>query len=439
MPSSSMILDRIVARGRPGIDLSLERIEAVLERLGSPHRELAPIIHVAGTNGKGSVIALMRAMFEAGGARVHVYTSPTLTTLHDQIVLAGMVISEAHLSACLARVEAAADGVPLTRFEAETAAAFVAFAEIPADVVLLETGLGGRLDATNVVMPRLTVITPISLDHAELLGDTVEAIAAEKAGIIKRGATCIVGPQSDAARAVLARACRRAGSRMLSAGEDFRAYFEHGRLVFQSETQLVDLPAPQLLGRHQVENAGTAIAAVLEFGLTGVTREAIAAGLRNVRWPGRLQRLDGLVNGLLPEGYEVWVDGSHNAAAAAAVASTMGDLEERSPKPLHICIAMLASKDPESFLEPFAGIASLVVALPVPPERLAHATAPGLPPERIAAAATGIGLDARVARDLCHALASSVAAGDGEVRLLICGSLHLVGHVLAIDGDDGSL
>ena len=441
---TSALLDQIAARavaghGPAGVVLSLDRIAALLAALGNPHEALGQVIHVAGTNGKGSVIAHLSAIAEAAGLSVNSYTSPSLAGLRDQIVLGAGIVDEQALGEQLERVLDVMADAPATRFEAETAAAFLAFAQCPADVTLLETGLGGRLDATNVVAePAVTVITPISLDHREYLGETLREIALEKAGIMKRAVPVVIAAQDDEVRDVLAVEARKVGAPALISGQDWRAYEERGRLIFQSETALFDLPIPALVGRHQIENAGTAIAAALALKRDGIDQNALSSGLQAVQWPGRLQNLAGTpLARLFPDGSELWIDGGHNAAAGAALAETLAHLEERAPKPLHLIVGMLAGKDPEAFLAPFAGLAALVVATPIPPDGLTRATAPGAPAEHVTVAAQSVGITARTARDFGHALQLSVAEAEGPVRALICGSLHLAGAVLARNADDG--
>ena len=416
------------------IDLSLGRIEALLAKLGHPERRLPPVIHVAGTNGKGSVTAFLKAMLEAAGLRVHVYTSPHLVRFHERIALASAdrrsrPIGERELVERLTEVERINAGEPVTFFEITTAAAFLAFAENPADAVILEVGLGGRLDATNVVArPALGVITPIALDHADKLGATVAEIAREKAGILKTGAAAVVSMQlPEALDAIRARA-REVVAPLSVWGEDFEAFEQNGRLVFQSPERLLDLPLPALIGQHQIGNAGTAVAAALRLKWLGLTVDGIEEGLRQVRWPARMQRLDdGPLAGLLRPGSELWLDGGHNAAGGQAVAQTLAELEERAPKEVSLVAGMMRNKDAGRFLEHFRGLARRVVTVPIPagPEA-AYA------PDELATVAATVGFDAVPAADVETALRSLQGPDAGPQRILICGSLYLAGQVLAL-------
>ena len=332
------------------IDLSLGRVERLLAKLGNPHMALPAVVHIAGTNGKGSVTAYLKAMLTAAGKRVHVYTSPHLVRFHERIELAtapGLTqpISEADLVDVLSRTQSVNSGDDITQFEITTAAAFLAFAEHAAEFVLLEVGLGGRLDATNVIeRPELTVLTPISHDHADKLGNTIQAIASEKAGILKRGARCVVSQQEDEVLDVIARQAARVGAPLIVWGQDYDAYEQRGRLVVQRSDQLLDLPLPALIGRHQIINAGTAVAAALELDGAQIDEHAIERGLVSARWPARMQRIDGgPLPALLRSGSELWLDGGHNPAAGLFLAQSLADLEERSPKPLYLVVGMMNS------------------------------------------------------------------------------------------------
>ena len=438
MPTSDQLLAALKLLHPKLIDLSLGRIERLLAKLGDPHLRLPPVIHIAGTNGKGSVTAYLKAILQAAGARVHVYTSPHLVRFHERIEVAdsdgrARPISEAALVDVLVRTQAVNDGDDITQFEITTAAAFLAFAETPADVLLLEVGLGGRLDATNVVPhPALTIITPVSMDHADKLGATVEKIAAEKAGILKRGTTCVVARQSPEVLDVIRVEAAKARARLVIGGEDFDAYEQSGRLVVQLETRVLDLPCPALLGRHQIGNAGTAVAAALELArqkpALQIDERAIERGLVEVRWPARMQRLDaGPLPALLTRpGSELWLDGGHNPAAGEVLAQTLADLEDRSSKPLYLIVGMMGLKDAAGFLAPFRGLARHVVTVPIPG---AH-EAP-FAPDRLAAVARDVGLDAEIGTGIEAALRRTDALTDGPKRVLICGSLYLAGHVLA--------
>ena len=359
MDRSTAILERLLKLHPREIDLSLGRIERLMADLGHPERRLPPVIHVAGTNGKGSTTAFMRAMLEADGKRVHVYTSPHLIRFHERVRLGarggGFLVDEDELADALVHAEKINDGREITQFEITTAAALDLFARHPADVLLLEVGLGGRLDATNIVKaPLAAVITSISLDHEKFLGDTLALIAAEKAGIMKRGRPVVVAPQSDEVLAVIEHEAAVRGAELFIANQDWVALAERGRLVYQDEDGLLDLPSPRLTGRHQFTNAGTAIAALHRAGLAPAVA-AIEAGLASVEWPARLQRLTaGALVQRARTGSEVWLDGGHNPGAGLVVAEAMADLEERVPRPLFLIVGMLNTKDPVGFFRPFA-------------------------------------------------------------------------------------
>lgn len=418
------------------IDLSLERIATLLERLGAPQRKLPPVIHVAGTNGKGSTTAFMRAMLEAAGQRVHTYTSPHLVRFHERIRLArepgrSSDIEEAELVAYLTQVTAANAGDPMTFFEMTTAAAFVAFEDIPADVVLLEVGLGGRLDATNLIAkPAVTVITPISLDHTELLADRVEDIAKEKAGILKPGVTAVIGPQESGVHDVLEEVATRVGATLRVFGQDFDAYEQNGRLVYQGEDRVLDCRLPELLGRHQITNAGVAIAALLLGDLPfRISEDAIERGLAEVYWPARMSRLNGgpLIQ-IVGEGTELWLDGGHNPAAGAVLGQFLAELEERAPKPTFLIVGMMQKKNVEGFIGPFQDLAREVLAVPIPGHQSSALSAAELA-DRISRA----GLPVCEAASVLDALRQIVAVEPSEKRILICGSLYLAGAVLAFE------
>lgn len=416
------------------IDLSLGRIEGLLAKLGDPHKRLAPVVHIAGTNGKGSVAALLKAMLEAAGSRVHVYTSPHLVRFNERIVLAGESgrkagpIAEDKLCELLEQVEAINAGDPMTFFEITTAATFLAFAETPTDAVILEVGLGGRLDATNVIdRPRLSIITPVSIDHADKLGVTVGLIAAEKAGILKRGVTAVIGRQDEEAMPVIQAAADKVGAPLIVYGQDFDAYEQRGRLVFQAEHRLLDLALPALVGPHQIGNAGIAIAAALELPEFGLDERTIERGLTGVEWPARMQRLSaGPLTAMLQPGSELWLDGGHNPAGAQALADTLAGLEERAPKPLVLVLALMGQKNARGYLAHFRGLARQVVTVPIPG---AH-EAPW-PPEALAELARDAGLQASHAGSVPDALAR-IEAEAGAKRIVICGSLYLAGAVLAL-------
>jgi dihydrofolate synthase/folylpolyglutamate synthase len=437
MDSSDALMARFLALHPRTIDLSLGRIESLLARLNHPERRLPPVIHVAGTNGKGSTIAFMRAILEAGGLAAHVYTSPHLVRFHERIRMGGIgggtFVPEERLAEAFARCEAANAGDPITVFEITTAAALLLFSESPADVLLLEVGLGGRVDATNVIAePACAVVTPIGRDHAEYLGDTLESVATEKAGIFKRGCPAVIAAQDYAeADSVLCRHAERIGATPIVVGkQDFSVHEESGRFVYQDETELFDLPRPRLAGRHQLVNAGTAIAALRAAGFGDLGTDAYEAGLRNVDWPGRLQRLTrGRLADLMPKDSELWLDGGHNADGGRILAAAMADLSERSNVPLVLVVGLLGTKDAEGFLKNFVGLARVLVAVPIPGQLAAR------PADEVARIAESVGIDTRVARGTEAALMSlSDIAFEQPPRVLICGSLYLAGAVLEANG-----
>ena len=416
------------------IDLSLGRIERLLGELGGPERRLPPVIHVAGTNGKGSTVAFMRAMLEAAGRCVHVYTSPHLVRFNERIRLAGpdggRLIADTDLADVLGECERVNAGQSISLFEITTAAALLAFARAPADVLLLEVGLGGRFDATNVVAhPAASVITPVSMDHPEFLGTSVERIAFEKAGILKRGAPAVFAAQGEAALAVLTREAEYLGIRPVIGGQDYATREERGRLVFEDERGLLDLPLPRLSGRHQQINAGAAIA-TLRLLEADFPSRAFEAGLGTADWPARLQRLPrGPVPALAPEGAEVWLDGGHNAEGGRVLAEAMAEFEERSARPLVLICGMLTTKDAAGFLLPFKDLAQEVVAVPVSGDHEGRAAAD------LAAVAATVGLRS-TADETVETAMRTLAARDWPVppRVLITGSLYLAGEVLRMNG-----
>ena len=437
MDSSDALMARFLALHPRTIDLSLGRIERLLARLGHPERKLPPVIHVAGTNGKGSTIAFMRAILEAAGLAAHVYTSPHLVRFHERIRIGaiggGHFVPEDQLADAFARCEAANEGEPITVFEITTAAALLLFSEQPADVLLLEVGLGGRVDATNVIdSPAAAVVTPIGRDHAEYLGDTVEAVATEKAGIFKKGCPAIIAAQDYAeADSVLCHLAEAAGATPIRVGnQDFSVHAERGRLVYQDDLDLFDLPKPRLNGRHQFTNAGTAIAALRAAGFGDIGTAAIEAGLNNVEWPGRLQRLNrGRLSELVPPGAELWLDGGHNIDGGRILAAAMADLGERSDVPLVLIVGLLGTKDAEGFLRNFIGLARVLMAVPIAGQMAAR------PAYEVASIATDVGLNAQSAPSVEAALESlGDIAFEKPPRILICGSLYLVGAVLTANG-----
>ena len=403
------------------IDLTLDRMERLLAALDHPERALPPVVHIAGTNGKGSTLAMIRAGLEGAGARVHAYTSPHLARFHERIRLAGELIGEDHLTALLDEIMAANGGASITFFEATTCAAMLGFSRTPADYLLLEVGLGGRVDATNVIdRPALCVITPVSLDHQQYLGDTLAAIAGEKAGILKRGVPCVVGPQApEALEAIEARAARL-GAPLLVHGQHWHCFADAGRMVFQDENGLLDLPLPNLPGPHQIDNAGAALAALRALG-----RGDPEAAVTRAHWPARMQRLrhGPLIDAAGP-GIELWLDGGHNPAGGEAVAATLAAMPAR---PTHLICGMLNTKDVTGYMRPLAPHVASLAAVSIPGE------AATLPAEATRDAARNVGIPAESAEGVLAAL-QAIRARDASARVLICGSLYLAGQVLRENG-----
>ena len=420
--SSDAILDRMMALHPKIIDLTLDRVWRLLAALDNPQDRLPPVIHIAGTNGKGSTQAMIRAGLEGAGKSVHAYTSPHLARFHERIRLAGELISEAHLTEVLDECYAKNGGENITYFEITTCAALLAFARTPADYTLLEVGLGGRLDATNVIeKPALSVITPVSIDHEQFLGNTLAKIAGEKAGIIKRGVPVVVGPQEDEAMEVIEDVAARLGAPLIAHGQHWHVYEERGRLIFQDETGLLDLPMPALIGAHQVQNAGMALAVLRHLGADEVACEAAMA---RAEWPARMQRLKA---GPLVEaaaGAELWLDGGHNAAAGHALADVLAGLPKR---PTHLICGMLNTKDVTGYMAPLVPHVESLTAISIPGEAATLST------EETEAAAQSVGITATRAENALSAL-QAIIANDPSARVLICGSLYLAGHILRENG-----
>ncbi|HBK92676.1 MAG TPA: bifunctional folylpolyglutamate synthase/dihydrofolate synthase [Parvularcula sp.] len=416
------VLEQVAVRRPALIDLGLSRVERTLDRLGAPHRRTPPVFHVAGTNGKGSTCAYVRAILEASGARVHAFTSPHLVRYAERITLAGAEIADAAFIAAIRRVDEAAGADDLTLFETITCAAFIAFAETPADYLVLEVGLGGRLDATNVIdRPLAAAVTPIALDHQNFLGDTLAAIAAEKAGIFRSAAPAVIGPQSAEAMAVFERAAARLRAPLFAFGSAWTSWTENGRLIYQDELGLSDLAPPRLIGAHQFMNAGLAVACVRAAGLS-FTDEILSAGLQGARWPARLQRLkSGPLVKALGAGGELWLDGGHNPHAARALSLALADMEEKNSRPLILITGMQENKDIDGFFAAFSGLAASVLAV-----QADHSGA--RTPDDVAAAAARAGISAFSCGSLIEAAKRAAAAGPA--RVLICGSLYLAGEVL---------
>ncbi|GGC51380.1 bifunctional folylpolyglutamate synthase/dihydrofolate synthase [Siccirubricoccus deserti] len=419
MARSDAIIDRLHALHPVLIDLSLGRLQGLLARLGHPERALPPVVHVAGTNGKGSCCAFLRAIAEAAGQRVHVFTSPHLVRFHERIRLAGRLVEEDTLAAALAEVEARNAGAPITVFEVITATALLLFSRVPADLLVLEVGLGGRFDATNVVeAPAVTAITSISMDHMDFLGDRLEKIAFEKAGILKPGVACATGQQAPVVLRVLEEHAAAVGARLLPRGAAWEVTPAPGGLRYADARGALELPPPALLGAHQADNAGIAIAALRAWNPPWLSDQAIATGLARAEWPARLQRLQGALAARLPPGWELWLDGGHNAGGGAALAVQLAQWGDR---PLHLIIGMKGSKVVEDFLQPLLPHATSLWAVAEPEQHQAT------PVERIIAASGGL---ARPGPTVAAALAQ---LGGPPARVLVCGSLYLAGEVLKAD------
>jgi dihydrofolate synthase / folylpolyglutamate synthase len=434
-PSLDDLIARLSALHPSRIDLNLDRMHRLLGLLDHPERKLPPVIHVAGTNGKGSTIAYLRAMLEAARLRVHVYTSPYLVRINESVRLGrlggGVLVGDEELHDALALCERTNAGEVLTFFEAKTAAALWLFAKHPADVLLLEVGLGGRLDSTNVVeTPLASVITPVSMDHMDFLGNSLAAIAGEKAAIIKRGVAVISAEQDPEAMAVIEVQAKRMRSPLFAAGEGWHVGVERGRLVYQDDRGLMDLAAPRLFGRHQFDNAGLAIATLRAIGTFKIPNAAYEAGIVNAEWPARMQRISsGALLNWAPSACEIWLDGGHNAEGGRVVAAALGDLEERVSRPLVIIAGMMANKDANGFLANFAGLTRHIMAVAIPDQ------ANGMPPERLADAARALGMRVEIVAGIEPALrALADLAYEVPPRILITGSLYLAGHVLALNG-----
>ncbi len=419
---SDVILDRMMALHPKVIDLTLDRVWRLLDALGNPQNDLPPVIHIAGTNGKGSTLAMIRAGLEAAGKTCHAYTSPHLARFHERIRLSGDLISETELTEVLDICYDANGDAPITYFEITTVAALVAFARTPADYTLLEVGLGGRLDATNVVeKPALTVITPVSFDHPQFLGNTVAEIAGEKAGILKRGVTSVIAAQTDDAEEVIEARAAKVGASLLSQNQHWQAWEERGRLVYQDETGLLDLPPPALMGAHQFQNAGTAITALRYLGFG---EAACEGAVTQVTWPARMQRLrTGPLIAAHPQA-EFWLDGGHNAACAQTLAETLSRLPER---PTHLICGLMNTKDVAGYMAPLGDKVDSLTAVSIPGE------ANSLPADATRGAAKAAGINAQTA-DTVQAAAQHILAHDAAARILICGSLYLCGTILRDHG-----
>jgi dihydrofolate synthase/folylpolyglutamate synthase len=420
-------LERLRALHPLRIDLSLDRMLRLCAALGDPQDHLPPVIHVAGTNGKGSTVATLRAIAEAAGLKVHVFTSPHLVRFVERIRLAGSLITEDHLAQVLERVEAANAGLPITFFEITAAAALAAFAEVPADLCIIEVGLGGILDATNVVSrPAVCVITPVDMDHREFLGDTIALIAAEKAGILKPGVPAFIARQNDEAMAVIEAAARKTRSPLTVMGQQADGWRDQDRLLVQTETALYDLPLPSLYGAHQIDNAALAVLAALALNDPRIDEAALARGVTTVRWPARFQRLTAgpLADRAGRAGCDLWLDGGHNPHAARALAAALSTLQARDGRPVALICGMLGNKDALGFFEAFADLTPKVFTVGFDADAAAD-------PEGLAQSAKAAGLDAKACNGVSEAL--DLALAEGTPRIMICGSLYLAGEVLGMD------
>ena len=432
MSDVDAILARLLALHPKKIDLSLERMWRILARLGHPEQRLPPVIHVGGTNGKGSTVAFLRAILEAAGRSVHAYTSPHLVRINERFRLGaaggGRLVDDAMLADAFAECERANGDEPITVFEITTAAGLLLFARHPADALLLEVGLGGRLDATNVIeRPAASVIAPISRDHVEFLGDGIALIASEKAGILKAGAPAVIAPQPVEALEVIERIGQRVRARLHVAGEHWTSGEERGRLVYQDDDGLLDLPAPRLMGRHQFDNAGLAIATLRAAKTWRLPVAAYEEGLAAAEWPARLQRLaTGALAALAPEGSELWLDGGYNPAAGRAIAAALAELEERVPRSLIVVLGMLETKDVDGFVQHLSGLARRVIAVPITGQEK------GRDPEAVAEAARRAGIPAEARASIADALGRIAQLKiEPPPRILITGSLYLAGEALA--------
>jgi dihydrofolate synthase / folylpolyglutamate synthase len=424
--TSDRVLERLGRLHPKLIDLSLGRVERLLGALGNPQEELPPVVHVAGTNGKGSTVATLRACLEAAGYRVHAFTKPHLVRFHERIRLNGRLIEEDALVELLKECERANGGAPITYFEITTVAAFLAFVRAPADIVLIETGLGGRLDATNVIRrPAVTAITPISLDHQAFLGDTIAQIAGEKAGILKPGVPAVIGPQPDEAEAVIEARANALTARLLRWQREWRCEADRSGMHFSGEHWRLDLPLPSLLGAHQIVNTGTAIACLEQLRDFPISGEVLAAGLQQIEWPARLQRLTrGPLVEMMPPSWELWLDGGHNPGAGAVLGDFVAGWRDR---PLYLIVGMLNTKDAAGFLAPLSHHAKALAGVTIPGEQNP------LSAEAIAAIARAVGIAATTAVSTEAALRDFMTDTEPG-RVLICGSLHFAGTVLAANG-----
>ena len=426
------LLERVMRLHPRSIDLGLGRIERVLERLGSPHKKLPPIVHVAGTNGKGSLVAYLRAMSEAAGYRAHVFTGPHLVRFNERIRVAGRLIDDGTLDEILTECEEANGEQPITFFEITTAAAYLAFSRVPADITLIEVGLGGRYDATNVIDPALTAITPIGYDHTGFLGDKLEGIAGEKAGILKHAVPAVIGRQREVSADVIAARASELAAPLFRMGREWQVTPTATGFRYESDLLTLDLPAPALAGAHQLDNAATAVACIerLRAANFSIDDRAIRKGLASVEWPARLQKLSrGPLVKQLPPGCELWLDGGHNEDCGLALARMASDwAKEPAPLPLYLVFSMMTTKDASGFLRPLARHAVAARAVPFPAGHSAYT------PAEACAKAAHVGLDCSPSNDIGAALEDLLATQPAPMRILICGSLYLAGEILVRNG-----
>jgi len=426
------ILDRLMRLHPKLIDLELGRIERLLADVGSPHLKLPPIVHVAGTNGKGSLVAYLRAMSEAAGYRVHVYTSPHLVKFNERIRVAGRLIDDHTLDEILTECEEVNAGQPITFFEITTVAAFLAFSRIPADLTILEVGMGGRRDTTNVVESMLSAITPVGYDHTGFLGDKLEGIAGEKAGILKRTVPAVIGRQRDVSLQVIEAEAAKLAVPLFRMGREWQVTPTAAGFRYESDLLTLDLPAPALVGAHQIDNAATAVACVerLRAAKFSIDDGAVRKGLASVEWPARLQKLTrGPLVEALPPGCELWLDGGHNEDCGIALARMAAEwAREPAPLPLYLVFGMLTTKDASGFLRPLARHACAARAVPFPEGHSAYT------PAEACQRAADVGLDCLPVNDIGAALEDLLATQPAPMRILICGSLYLAGAVLARNG-----
>ena len=426
--ASDAVIQRLRAHHPTLIDLTTGRVERLLAALGHPERRLPPVIHVAGTNGKGSTVAVLRAIGEAAGLRVHAITSPHLVRFAERIRLAGTLITDPQLEDLIARVEAANADEPISFFEITTVIALQAFAETPADLCIVEVGLGGRFDATNIFdAPAVSVITPVDYDHLEMLGPELNKIAWEKAGIIKAERPVVVARQPEEAFAVIEREAEELDAPMLAMGRDMDAWEERGRLVVQLPDRLLDLPAPSLFGAHQFENAALAVAAMLSWGDPRIDEAALATGVASAVWPARFQRLTTGPMGEMAQarGADLWLDGAHNPHGGRALAEACERLVARDRRPLALIVGQFARKDSVGFFEPLRRLGARVIATTFDSPQ-------ALSPQALAAAASQAGLVAETAPDVEEALRVALFVEGHAPHVVICGGLHFAGEVLAM-------